>query len=1208
MENKENIFQESSFTFNKLTPRDDVDFSIYDEALKYAFDSNNSDVRNIAICGPYSSGKSSILLSYEKKNGKKYLHVSLSNFRSEKMVESIDEVEGNAIENNNSRVVERRILNQIIHQINPENIKKSKFRTKKIDNNCDRFIWTFDTIITFVGVILVLFRNTINDWIQNAYWTPIKDVVEFFNNPYFKLVIWGFCLVIGIKYLCKIVLGDILLPSINKVSFGGSSIELFNKKDSVFDQYLDEVLYLIQKSDYEVIVFEDIDRFEDIELFTRLREINWLVNEKQPRLDKGQIKFIYLIKDGILASEDRTKFFDFIIPIIPIMDCSNSYNIILKYVNSIKASVSWNYDVLKGVSKFINEKRLLDNIFNEFNIYKFGLRNSNIDVNCLFGMIVYKNTFPEDYNDLHAGKGFVYDFFECKKEIVERIAGSINNRIEEINIIINEPAEDLVELGYIKKEHDSNYTSSLARIPAGQAREDYIKQEERWQENFILRKEALEHNRDLYLKEKQDTVSSLKKDIDGLHGLTMKEIILKYGADVVFDSIENDKNKYIYESEHYGLMKFLLKEGVINERYYDYMTIFYDNNYSVGDSEYIRAQYTEKQLPIDYKICNPEAVIKDLENVRFSRVQILNLDIFHYLLSENNYIEKLKLFIGTLKTNDNVEFLEKALNGKYNKKIYEIICEEWCEKLYKILDKWDEDNINGLIYYILVNSSEEKLIYLNSICELGMYISRHAQFINKWEENNNQKAIDALVSLSTKFEELNQVDSNFWMKHIVNYNLYKRGLDNLRIILKKVFSIEPKRSLFSAILKTNDKNFKEYIEKDIPQVLEQIINEGEEIEEREGLTFVLKHEELDPDLMRSFVKLNKYKVKRLYDVGAGYFDIILSERKIEYSAENIMHYYLFDGLTTELVSFINSSKKNSSYIKIIDEVKKWLEEWMTDYDSIESLYGKFCLEVMKNESINDDIAEKIMSNLKSYSKVCLNEPILLHRVMVLIKKGYLKWNKDYLPIMRKIYIPDVVILYLRKNLQSWINDLNSVVVGMTDEEFLDILDWDEGEFSVYQKVQLVNKYNPPTIELKESYDRLLKESIIGSHWLVNDKKIPYSEYGDYSATINNIVLVDAKKNIVNANHLIMMNGNLVSDLLKDGTIPVESRKLCFEKNIKKLSITQLIEALELFNYHPIASVFKGGKRQLIVNNAENNKMLSLLRQNRIIKSYSEHSC
>ena len=66
-------------TFQKLTPTDKVDLLVYEDAFKYIFE--NDDIKNVAISGPYSAGKSSLLESYKKNcKDKKFLHIYTSLF------------------------------------------------------------------------------------------------------------------------------------------------------------------------------------------------------------------------------------------------------------------------------------------------------------------------------------------------------------------------------------------------------------------------------------------------------------------------------------------------------------------------------------------------------------------------------------------------------------------------------------------------------------------------------------------------------------------------------------------------------------------------------------------------------------------------------------------------------------------------------------------------------------------------------------------------------------------------------------------------------------------------------------------------------------------------------------------------------------------------------------------------------------------------
>lgn len=110
------------YRFERLTPIDNMDLNVYEEAIDYVF--SNSDVKNVAISGAYSAGKSSVLASYKKKHGElRFLHISLAHFKSTDQ-ESDAEVKESTLEG--------KILNQLIHQIPSEKIPQTNFRVKKI--------------------------------------------------------------------------------------------------------------------------------------------------------------------------------------------------------------------------------------------------------------------------------------------------------------------------------------------------------------------------------------------------------------------------------------------------------------------------------------------------------------------------------------------------------------------------------------------------------------------------------------------------------------------------------------------------------------------------------------------------------------------------------------------------------------------------------------------------------------------------------------------------------------------------------------------------------------------------------------------------------------------------------------------------------------------------------------------------------------------
>ena len=108
-----------------------------------------------------------------------------------------------------------------------------------------------------------------------------------------------------------------------------------------------------------------------------------------------------MFKDG-----KRTKFFDFIIPIIPVINSYNSFEFLKMKLKNENIEES----LLDDISLYIDDMRLLKNIVNEFKIYKGKLIQININNNKLLSFVVYKNLYPEDFSQLHFNEGEVYKF------------------------------------------------------------------------------------------------------------------------------------------------------------------------------------------------------------------------------------------------------------------------------------------------------------------------------------------------------------------------------------------------------------------------------------------------------------------------------------------------------------------------------------------------------------------------------------------------------------------------------------------------------------------------------------------------------------------------------------------------------------------------------------------------------------------------------
>ena len=58
------------------------------------------------------------------------------------------------------------------------------------------------------------------------------------------------------------------------MKFRDVSADISIENDDLFEKYGDEIIYLFRQSKKRILIIEDLDRFEDIRIFEKLRELN----------------------------------------------------------------------------------------------------------------------------------------------------------------------------------------------------------------------------------------------------------------------------------------------------------------------------------------------------------------------------------------------------------------------------------------------------------------------------------------------------------------------------------------------------------------------------------------------------------------------------------------------------------------------------------------------------------------------------------------------------------------------------------------------------------------------------------------------------------------------------------------------------------------------------------------------------------------------
>lgn len=909
-----------SIIFHKLTPTNDADLKVYKDAFNYIF--ANDDIRNVAISGPYSAGKSSILESYKQTDDRTYIHVSLAHFKD--YDEKERHQDENVINKNSGKdikdrsVLEGKIINQLIQQINENNIPQTNFRVKKDISKSDAILSTVIAVVFIISLVGMIYFQNIMDWVDILPSTEFSIFVSCIISPYLRPAFALICIIIGAYYIYKICITQRLKNIIRKLSLQGNEIEVFNENnDSFFDKYLNEILYLFENSNVDVIVFEDIDRFEISTIFERLREINYLANIRLKNKNKT-IRFFYLLRDDIFMNKDRTKFFDFILPVIPVVDSSNAFDIFKGYLEESNIYDLFDESFLRGLSLYVDDLRVLKNIYNEFMIYYNKLNVIDLETDKMLAIITYKNIFPKDFSELQLGKGFVYTLFEHKKDFIKSEKEKIN---EEINIYEQRVENCQTEHLESVKELDTLYNPRISELRKYSFRNNELKELE---DEKSKRKQAVEDKINNRIEEIKENIICLKNKKELLDEKALKDIITRENIDSIFKiTIKGETGESIdfndvKGNDYFDLLKFLLRYGYIDESYCDYMSFFYENSLTGNDKKFLRGIMDQKAKKYDYLLDNVSLVILNLEKKHFKQPEILNFIVFHEILKEEKYKEYLNTFVSWLSTNNYFDFIYQYLEWTDDKKIFiSKVCLRWNNLFFDILKNanYTDKQLHDLCVLFVSFLDKNMLEKINIDNCLSDHISNDKNFLSIIEPDI-EKVTESLISLKVKFCGIDDGDSNKeLLDAIYKNNLYLLNIDNIYLFIKLYYSItidnKDNSDNILSIIRSQNESLYSYVNNNIEEVINLLLDMQIDFKDDEDtILYILNNSEISIESKERYIERMVAIVSSIKLVQEQNLQqTLVSKSKIKYSLENIVSYYVISGIGAELIAFINNAKE-----------------------------------------------------------------------------------------------------------------------------------------------------------------------------------------------------------------------------------------------------------------------------------------------------------
>lgn len=1196
---------EKEYKFRALTSNKDVEIKpITLAALKFAID-NNSEVTNVAITGNYGAGKSSVVESFEEKRKKtKFIHISLGQY------DEIKSSEKNGLDKREINTIEGKIINQLLHQIDPNKIRKSIFKTLDAESQINPLNITLYLSLT---ILLSLYLFNISSWselVHNFCWLSwtTKPIISLL-----VLITLFILIVYGIYFLLKLQKDFGFIKKLSlKAEKVETDIEIFSNESSrvsYFDRYLDDVLYLFKQSEADVIVFEDIERFNDSRIFEKLKELNIVINRKRKICGESKLVFFYLVKDDLFESQERTKFFDFIIPVVPVVTASNSHDILKKLLTEMREYTRLDKTFLFNISLYLDDMRLINNICNEYLTYKETLSKLPLEREKIFSMVVYKNIFPKDFSLLQRNQGYLYELLNSEEIALKNLREELNNKKNALERKIENAEEehlnDEVELygtilkipsgrkiikvnGKFEKDFSTRY-DYIKELIAGDseiysfdsyhdAEYNQYKRNEDIDSLFPSRntpefQERLKNTKNKKIIEKlREEIKKINDELGELDSYRLSDVY-QYAKDI--DDFKSDFTEEIRKNPQFSIISFLIRNAYIDESYQDYLNYFYENTITVEEKEYLRNVISGRQNKYNISLKNFDEIFNYLELKNYKSSNVLNYDLFRFLLYANEHNEKLKLIFHQ----DNIlEFLLDFYNELFrldveNKSFFSerdirVFLIKWLHHNSELFNEYIRQKHSNLVDKRLILSLMNLVDLYDCTKETKEQISKYLEmtqevFLNIFQNYycDFEKFKYNLSAIDFKIKEFD-FESSGYEENVLNY-IYKNRLydickynvlffmerysdmgTELSDVKHKNYEIMTGQNGLKPLLdycQSSDEEFLKYIlmyitlsegeMRDKPEYIEQLLNnnvvfnyqlpqetlerdESDDSDNDEKIKNVTLEEKIISSIPEFYIT---YTQDKFNDLSSENRELLVKNlvqtKKAEVNTEIVLEYFSQNNEgDTNLVDFINQSTN----FRLDNNIYQNLEE------EIGKKFQKF---IIKSLGLKKTIRIQLLRDIGiPYYEIFDDKSIDNDQLQDLMSQHLIDFNKINIDFIKEEY-SELIGFFILYNINDYLNFNKEQI----DIEQLEIL-YEQNEFEEKIDLKILallldNHYNEDYfIYLIDNYtfdegDKQLQENIqkivkkyIKQFIELDEEGISYSLYE--SILNSNDVSADHKKKLL----------------------------------------------------------------------------------------------
>lgn len=413
---------------HSLSPKTNLDqeenaaFGVYKEYLDAVF--RDPDRRNIALVGKRGVGKSSVIHSYDNKSSysRRFLYISLADFeeRTSNPAQTgqgsptpppqgeAEKVGGKKPEKKESeqeltqKRLEYSMLCQILARCSTKDLRGSTLLRQPAERTVYQrssnwfsaaWNWLITVLFPYVylsvsaGLLFMLaFENQLAVFLPEKVSTNIplpaflRELLTKDTLPKLRGYIYAalfVLLLLGLLYL-KFQRWDkrIQLSKLTVKTNKTESEWMLSDEKYCLDYFKFELVHILNRMARGInytVVFEDMERLDQrvgIEILMKLRELNQLINSFRMSKNKKvkPIRFVYALDASRFSGENKVKFFDTILSVVPKFNRHSSQELIRTGLQELGIEINDTAiaSTITEVSEFFLDYRCAQAVINEF--------------------------------------------------------------------------------------------------------------------------------------------------------------------------------------------------------------------------------------------------------------------------------------------------------------------------------------------------------------------------------------------------------------------------------------------------------------------------------------------------------------------------------------------------------------------------------------------------------------------------------------------------------------------------------------------------------------------------------------------------------------------------------------------------------------------------------------------------------------------------